>query len=262
VHFACADPEILGGAFLIMERRPGWPLLAARRLGISRLLVETQLRLHALDPDVLLEALEREVRGSSALVMLDGHLEQLQARVDRHTLDGLRPAMSWLRDHCPPPGGVRAICHGDFHPQNLLCDGRDITAVLDWPNVLVTDPAYDVAATRMILALAPLGILPMNPPRRWLLETLRRFLLALYLRGYRRRGSVDASVFAYYEAVACMRGLVRVSEARLTGAGGVVREPDHALDASSFGDRLGARFARLTGIRPVLPGRGAPRDRS
>ena len=84
--------------------------------------------------------------GSSALVSLDGHLGQLEARIGRN-LPGLAPAMRWLLDHRPGPGGVRAICHGDFHPQNLLFDGREITAVLDRPNVLVADPAYDVAAT-------------------------------------------------------------------------------------------------------------------
>src|SRR5262245_12220457 len=133
---ASADPEILGGAFLVMERCPGRPLLAARRLGIASLLTGTHLRLHALDPAPLIAALERAVPGSGALVSLDGHLGQLAARVDGH-LPGLEPAMRWLREHRPEGGGARAICHGDFHPQNLLADDRGITAVLDWPNVLV-----------------------------------------------------------------------------------------------------------------------------
>ena len=83
-----------------MERRPGRPLLAARRLGIAALLVETHLRLHALDPSGLLGALDRAVPGSSALVSLDGHLDQLEARIGRN-LHGLAPAMRWLFDHRP-----------------------------------------------------------------------------------------------------------------------------------------------------------------
>ena len=150
---ASADPGILGGPFLVMERRPGRPLLAARRLGIAALLVETHLRLHALDPSTLLAALDGAAPGSSALVSLDGHLGQLQARIGRN-LPGLAPAMRWLLEHRPGPGGARAICHGDFHPQNLLFDGRAITAVLDWPNVLVADPGCDVAAPRVILEQA------------------------------------------------------------------------------------------------------------
>ena len=243
---ASADPEILGGAFLVMERRPGRPLLAARRLGIAALLVETHLRLHALDPSTVLAALDRAVPGSSALVSLDAHLGQLEARISRN-LPGLAPAMRWLFDHRPGQGGARAICHGDFHPQNLLFDGREITAVLDWPNVLVADPAYDVAATRVILELAPMSVLPVSRTARWAMAAGRRLLVALYLRGYRGRRPLAVRGLAYYEALACMRGLVRAAEHRV-GA----RDAANPLDASSFGDRLAARFAKLTGIRPGL----------
>ncbi len=243
---ASADAEILGGAFLVMERRPGRPLLAVRRLGIAALLVETHLRLHALDPSSVLRALDLAAPGSSALVSLDGHLGQLATRVGRN-LHGLAPAMRWLLDHRPEQGGASAICHGDFHPQNLLFDGREVTAVLDWPNVLVADPAYDVAATRVILEQTPLEVLPVGPPARWAVAAARRLLVALYLRGYRRRRPIAADTFAYYEALACMRGLVRAAEHR-RGA----REAANPLDASSFGDRLATRFAELTGIRPGL----------
>jgi aminoglycoside phosphotransferase (APT) family kinase protein len=247
---ASADPEILGGAFLVMERCPGRPLLSARRAGIADRLAETHLRLHALEPHAFLAALDREVPGSAPLVTLDGHLGHLAARI-RRGLDGLAPAMRWLRDHRPPPGGPLAICHGDFHPQNLLSDGRAITAVLDWPNVLVADPVYDVAATRVILGLTPLEVLPMSRLSRLVLAAARRVLLARYLRGYRRRRPLDASRFAYGEALACMRGLVRTAESRAAR-----RTPSNALDASRFGERLAARFAELTGIRPGLGGEG------
>jgi hypothetical protein len=75
----------------------------------------------------------------------------------------------------------------------------------------------------------------------------RRLLVALYLRGYRRRRPLDARALAYGEALACMRGLVRAAEHR-AGA----RAAANPLDASRFGDRLAARFAKLTGIRPEL----------
>ena len=239
---ASADPGVLGGAFLVMERRPGRPLLAARRLGIASLLMETHLRLHALDPSPVLAALERAVPGSAALVSLDGHLGQLAARVDGH-LPGLEPALRWLLDHRPDPSGARAICHGDFHPQNLLWHQREISAVLDWPDVLVADPVYDVAATKVILEQAPLGVLPLRRPVRWAVAAARRLLVALYLRGYRRRRPLAERTLAYGEALACMRGLVRAAEQRV-GA-----RATNPLDASSFADRLAARFAALTEIR-------------
>ena len=243
---ASADLRILGGAFLVMERRPGRPLLAARRLGIAALLAETHLRLHALDPAPLLDALDRAVPGSSAVVSLHGHLDQLEQRVIGR-VSGLEPAMRWLREHRPSPGAALAICHGDFHPQNLLVEGRKVTAVLDWPNVLVADPACDVAATRVILDLAPIGVLPVSRAARWGMAAARRLLVALYLRGYRRRRPLVPRTLAYYEALACMRGLVRAAEHRADA-----REAANPLDASSFGERLAGRFETLTGIRPEL----------
>lgn len=188
---------------------------------------------------------------------MDGHLDQLEARVRRRALDGLVPAMRWLQDRRPAPGGVCAICHGDFHPQNILSVEGAVTAVLDWPNVVVADPAYDVAATGVILGLAPLDVLSVRAPLRWLVEAGRRLVLALYLGGYRRRRPLESTAFAYYEALACMRGLVRAAESRITIPGGGPAAPINPLDASSFGDRLAARFAARTGIRPVLPARGA-----
>lgn len=56
---------------------------------------------------------------------------------------------------------------------------------------------------------------------------------------------------AYYEAASCMRLLVRVAEHRLSAAAEAVAPGP--LDASSFGERLCARFARITGIAPRLP---------
>src|SRR5216683_1035441 len=66
VLLAVPDAAPLGGAFLIMERLPGAPLLQARRLNLSRVLVETQLRLHALDAEALLRAMNEEGRASRA----------------------------------------------------------------------------------------------------------------------------------------------------------------------------------------------------
>jgi len=44
--------------------------------------------------------------------------------------------------------------------------------------------------------------------------------------------------------------MLRVAENRSSAASRAALNP---LDASSFGERLSARFARLTGITPTLP---------
>ena len=252
---ACADPGPLGAGFLVMERVPGRPLLEAGRAGVGRALAEMQARLHALDPEPLLRALDDEGRAAGGAfdrtaVGFEHHLAALERHVARAGLVGLAGGMRWLLDRCPRPVAP-AICHGDFHPQNLLmADGR-VTAVLDWPNVIVTDPEYDVASTRVILTAVPVSVLPVPAALRPVVGALRHVLLARHLSVYRRLRPFDRSRMPYFEAAACMRGLVRVGAERAALGG---RAPS-ALDASDFGERLAARFARVSGVTPALPPR-------
>lgn len=246
---ASADPAILGGGFLVMARVPGRPMLEARWIGIAALLVESQLRLHALDVAPLLAAMD--AIGERAAVTLDGLLARFRDRVAQRSLDGLGPAMDWLTTHRPPATDRPVICHGDFHPQNILVAGGVVTGVLDWPNVVIADAAYDVASTRIILGLVPLHLSAVPLALRGLAHLARRLMLARYLAGYRRRRPIDAGTLRYHEALASMRQLLRVSESRADVArDGAGLTP---LDVSSFGERVAARFAALTAVTPRLP---------
>lgn len=251
---ACADRGPLGAGFLVMERAPGRPLLDVRLRGVSATLAAEHARLHALDAEPLLRALDDEGRAAGgafdrSAVDYGGHLGALGRRVRRAGLTGLEPGLRWLLDR-RPPGGPRVVCHGDFHPQNLLAEGGRVTAVLDWPNALVAEPECDVAATLVILRVTPVELFPVPAVLRPLVAALRPIMLARYLACYRRTRALDAARLRYYEAAACMRGLVRAAEARVAGSA-------NALDASSFGERLAARFARTSGVPVALPpGRG------
>ncbi len=44
-----------------------------------------------------------------------------------------------------PPALLPAICHGDFRLGNMLCDGGDVTAVIDWEIWSLSDPRLDFA---------------------------------------------------------------------------------------------------------------------
>ena len=257
VLLANVDPTILGGAFLVMERLSGRPLLDVKRVGIASVLVETQLKLHALDAEVLLKALDREGPPiSREAATFEGHLDRLQHRVGAGGLRGLEHAMRWLVDNRPANETTRVICHGDFHPQNILMENDRVTGVIDWPNVVVAERAFDVASTRVILRLVPVALMGVPPALRGLVDVARRVLAARYVAGYRRRAPAGATHLPYYEALACMRGMIRTAETRLAAARGAELS---ALDASTFGERLGARFARITGVTPALPPSRRPR---
>ena len=242
------DVGPLGAPFLLMERLPGVALADAGRLGMGSALAEAQLRLHALKAAPLLAALDQETgSGGPATVQLDAYLGALESRIVRAGLEGLAPVMGWLRRYRPSPGPP-VICHGDFHPRNLLvADGR-LSGVVDWPNTLVAEAELDVAATLNILRHVPLDLASLPSGIRTLARFARPLLVSRYLAGYRRRRRLDPQRLAYYEVATAMRALVQTGEARL-GRG---RAPG-ALETSEYSVRLAARAQQLTGIAAALP---------
>jgi len=252
---ASADRGPLGAGFLVMERAAGRPLLEARRPGVGRTLAETHARLHALNAEALLRALDDEGRAAGwgfdrDAFSFESHLASLDRRIRQAGLAGLADGMRWLLDRRPAGPSARVICHGDFHPQNLLTVAGRATAVLDWPNVVVAPPEYDVAATRVILTQTPVALFPVPVALRPLAAAARRLVAARYLAVYRKLRPLDRARLPYFEAAGCMRGLVRTAEARVGGAAAA-----NPLDASAYGERLAARFARVSGVPVALPPR-------
>jgi aminoglycoside phosphotransferase (APT) family kinase protein len=240
VLLASSDSAVLSAPFLLMERLPGRPLLETRVVGMGAVLADLQLRLHALDGTPLARLL-------GPAFTFDGYLDTLAARIERGTLDGLTPLVGWLRAHRPTNGAL-AICHGDFHPQNVLAERGRVTAVLDWPNVLVADPAFDVASTLNILRFVPAGLTSIPWPLRQLARIVQPLLAASYLARYRRGRAIDAAHLAYYQTAAALRALVRAGESRQGGAAA-----PSALDASPYAARLLRHVRRVTGVAAALP---------
>jgi len=237
---ACLDPSPLGAAFLLMERMPGTPLISARPIGMDRPLLDAQLGLHALDPAPL----------AGVLSTFDGYLASLERRVASPALAGLAGLMRWLRERRPPEGAPPVICHGDLHPQNLLVEGGRVSGVLDWPNALIAEPAFDVASTWAILRFVPVGLAAMPAALRWLVSLGQPILAARYQRGYRRRRAIDPGRLAYYEVAAAMRALVRAGEVRSRTTDATASS---ALDRSDYAERLLAHANRVAGVAATLP---------
>jgi len=94
------------------------------------------------------------------------------------------------------PDGDR-LCHGDFHPGNLLMDG-DQPVIIDWSNVTRGHPDGDVART---LLMNRLGSLPPGTPvlLRIGAKFARGVLSAIYLRSYRQRRQLDIGAIRKWE---------------------------------------------------------------
>jgi aminoglycoside phosphotransferase (APT) family kinase protein len=117
----------------------------------------------------------------------------MQARIHAVRAPALGSASDadWIAWAGPDEPGLQAILrrtasknctllHLDYHPLNVLTDGTQITAVLDWANARSGDARADVARTYTILAVQPLG-----PGRQPLaLGALRHLLARSWRRGY------------------------------------------------------------------------------
>jgi len=239
------DGAVLGKPFLIMERLPGETMWSAtvgpngrlaRLRAMPRQLGEIHARLHGVAGEALL-ASARRFDVDPALVTLAGEVGRIRTRIEEAGVAGLLPGAAWLEQKLPPPAQPEVICHGDFHPLNIMVQDGQVTGVIDWPQAIVAEPAYDVAATRVLgrfgnlriptWARAPAGL------GRWLM--LRRYRLT-----YRAHRPLDERNIPYFEAVRVLSALTFAGER--PGPGNPWGEP-HILAA------IYRHFERIAGVR-------------
>ena len=94
-----------------------------------------------------------------------------------------------------------ALCHGDFHPGQLMLSGNRYAA-FDWSGAKRGDPLFDYARTRVVLSMG-------EPPPgtqltlKVLAKVGRRLLISSYVRAYERhaREPVDEARVRQWEIV-------------------------------------------------------------
>lgn len=229
------DPSVLGGVFTVMTRIPGRPLAgeieqlvsgggfisrasgllqARQRLGdIIDGWVDAQIRLHVLDPAPLLTAV-----GAAGLdpatITFDGQLRSIMATVEQFSLARLKPAVDWLNKHRPDAALKRAVCHGDFHPLNILADNGKVTGVIDWVNVVVAPAEMDIGS-----AIANIVTIPFQGPQslQFVLRIIIVRILLRYQRAYAERRALDGEAVRYFQVFRCVHQLAAVLRNRAGG---------------------------------------------
>lgn len=163
--------EVDGRAGVIYERVDG-PSLEAQATTkpwliprVARTLAETQIAVHA-----------------CALTTLPPLRELLQQRIRQASplTPALRAAALRALDRLPDGS---ALCHGDFHPGNVLLSARG-PLVIDWENAASGHPAADVARTIVLLRMG--WVYAKSPTRQALLRGAIALLLRFYLGRYRQ----------------------------------------------------------------------------
>ena len=240
------DSRPLGRPFIVMERLAGqnmWvkAVRAHGRRGYLLGMPHDRATVHARRHAVRAQALHDSARRfgvDPARFTLAGEVLRLADRIVRSRLSGLDPGMAWLMQNQPPPAQAEVICHGDFHPLNVMIDGDRVTGVIDWPQAVVAEPAFDVAGTRMLALYGNMGL---RPPWRWLADAARRLPAHRYFAAYRALRPIALRNFPYFESLRIMGALDFAGEVP-PGPNNPWNEP-HTLAALYRG------FERNTGVR-------------
>jgi aminoglycoside phosphotransferase (APT) family kinase protein len=150
------DAEPLGRPFLVMRWAPGaadrsWPDVAdpaefPRFVGLLR-------RLHELDWRPFVDADDHEKLAAGRSVPDTLHLWRSIAL--QHPVASFEPLMAWLEDNARRlPSVEPAVVHWDFHVGNILVADDGTQTVIDWTQIEVTDPRFDVAWTGLLMGMA------------------------------------------------------------------------------------------------------------
>jgi aminoglycoside phosphotransferase (APT) family kinase protein len=103
-------------------------------------------------------------------------------RADQDWLSDLGPEEAALQSRLRAlSAGQERLLHLDYHPLNVMTDGREITGVLDWANAGIGDPRADLARTLTVLEFA--GVATKAGRFR---RSLLRLLELAFLSGYGR----------------------------------------------------------------------------
>ena len=135
--------EVEGRHGIVYDRAPGTSMLVQLSAKPWRLFAfgRTLAQLHASIHECHVDQLPSQRR----------ELERLIARAE---LTAARRDLAFARLRNLPEG--TAVCHGDFHPDNVLMNGDDAT-IIDWTTACAGNPVADFARTSLILQLgAPL----------------------------------------------------------------------------------------------------------
>ncbi len=203
----------LGSAGMISERLTGGDvrkMMAAQPAvpgGLGVTLVEMLARLHRLDWRAVLGDVLPDPDEHAARKLVDSWAQT--ASIHDGTADPLlRAAIAWLQARAPETTPL-ALVHGDFKANNLVWDGRDRFAMIDWELAHIGDPLEDVAwamlwttphdlvggmldETRFLSAYAAATGIPVDRDRLdfWRLFVLVKlrviFLKSMHLRGQGR----------------------------------------------------------------------------
>ncbi|MCW2898355.1 MAG: phosphotransferase family protein [Streptosporangiaceae bacterium] len=208
----CADAEVLGAPFYLMEKVEGTVYRTAEQTGalgsgraraISLDLISVLAALHAVDP---------EAAGLAGFGRPEGYLERQAARWRKQLeasrsrdIEGVDELTAALAGSIPVTQR-HTIVHGDYKLDNVIIGADDrVAAVVDWEMATLGDPLSDLGLLRLYWdGFAELVDRPVSP-------ALGFPTGGELLEHYAQAAGLDLSPLPWYEAFACFK-LAVISE--------------------------------------------------
>jgi aminoglycoside phosphotransferase (APT) family kinase protein len=180
--------DVAGRAGVVYERITGPSMLAElmarpwRLAALARTLGEVHAAIHAhAVPGLPRLPAQLARRIAAAPDLPDAHRAAARAALD--TL-------------AHSPGTAQTLCHGDFHPDNVLLSPRG-PLVIDWENATLGDPLADVARTLLLVRASEASIA--SVAGRTVRHAQAAALISRYLRAYSWMRPLDRARLAAWE---------------------------------------------------------------
>lgn len=207
VVLCSSDQGIMGRPFNVMELVPGHSMMAnlvdptADITQVAQNLALYHSRLHRVPVGPVMQAIE------TAGISTDPFSIRRQVdKLDRYLIE---PAFEryehvgeWLKANRPEDRESPVVCHGDFHPGNIMVDGSRVTGIIDWPGAVFADPEYDVATALALIVVVAGSLFPEWKP---VLSSFGR----TYVDEYLGHSPLDRSKIEYFEVMKCYEAVLR-----------------------------------------------------
>jgi aminoglycoside phosphotransferase (APT) family kinase protein len=247
VHWYEPDPQWLGGPFLVTNRITGraapdlppyvfggwlYDSTPEQRALLQRNTLGVMARLHTLTPQTAdLAFLDRPALGKSGL---DQHMGYQRSYYEwaREGVDYpiIERTFEWLERNRPAEEGSPVLNWGDARIGNILFDGFEPVAVLDWEMAALGPPEVDVAWTVFMHSffqdIATTYQMPGLP------DFMRRDQV---VEMYQEQGGRPLNDLRWYEAYGALRmGIVSVRTTMRSIIYGQTERPENPDDVISF----------------------------
>ena len=192
----------------VMERAPGTTMLRAvtskpwRTRRLIDQLAELALRLHALPVDGW-------PGSTDPMALVDQRLNLPRRVLDHVDVPGLREAVDLATELGPSATvGPSVVCHGDFHPLNVVVDRED-ACVIDWTDAGLGPREADVSRTLLLFNVA--AIAAESRLERGVLRFVGPRLERRYRLTYEAGAELDPSLIRRWEVLHAVHGWAQIA---------------------------------------------------